>query len=148
MNGARFLVDTNVLVYAYDRSEYAKQRRARAVLAWLNSRSLGLLSTQVLGEFFWVLTRKLVERRTAQEARAHVERYIQSWKIASLTSTIILESARGAAEHGLPFYDAQLWATARLNHIPIVVSEDFSSGSHIEGVEFMNPFISSLPGEE
>jgi predicted nucleic acid-binding protein len=40
----------------------------------------------------------------------------------------------------LSYYDAQIWAVARLNRIPLVLSEDFSDGSVIEGVRFANPF--------
>ena len=65
-----------------------------------------------------------------------------------MTPEIVLEAARGAVQYGLPFWDAQIWATAKMNHIPRVVTEDFSTGSRIEGVEFVNPFTGALPGEE
>jgi len=54
-----FLVDTNVLVYAYDRSEPAKQATAISLLEQLTSAQSGVLSAQVLGEFFVTVTRKL-----------------------------------------------------------------------------------------
>lgn len=148
MIGDRFLIDTNILVYAYDRSEYAKQPRARALLAWLAGLGVGVLSTQILAEYFWALTRKLTERATAQEARLRVERYVRSWIVVGITPTILVEAARGASEHGFPYYDAQIWATARMHKIPDVVSEDFASSSRVEGVEFVNPFTRSVPGEE
>lgn len=148
MNGDRLLVDTNILVYAYDRSEYAKQRRARALLAWLAEVGLGVLSTQILAEYFSALTRRVTERASAQEARARMERYVRSWVVVNLTPTILLEAARGAVEHGFPYYDAQIWATARVHKIPVVITEDFASSSRVEGVEFVNPFTRSLPGEE
>jgi predicted nucleic acid-binding protein len=52
---------------------------------------------------------------------------------------IVLEAARGVRDHQLSYYDAQIWASARLNQIPVIFSEDFSNGSVIEGVQFMNP---------
>jgi predicted nucleic acid-binding protein len=54
----------------------------------------------------------------------------------------------GAVTHQFPFYDAQIWATAKLSGIPAVLSEDFSHASRIEGVLFLNPFVAALPGEE
>jgi predicted nucleic acid-binding protein len=48
----------------------------------------------------------------------------------------------------MPFWDAQIWATAKLNQIPQVLSEDFQHGRAVEGVEFVNPFKVELPGEE
>ena len=58
MNGNIF-VDTNILVYAYDRSEPEKQGRAVEVLDRLATRGAGVISTQVLAEFFVTVTRKL-----------------------------------------------------------------------------------------
>ena len=107
-------------------------------------RGLGVLSTQLLAEFFWVLTRKVAVRVTPQIAQIRVEKYVRSWTVVSITSTIILEPDHGAAQHGFPFYDAQIWATARVHKIPIVVSEDFSHGSRIDSVEFLNPFVAVL----
>ena len=53
---------------------------------------------------------------------------------------IVLEAARGVLDHNMSYYDAQVWASARLNQIPIIFSEDFNDGSVIEGVRFVNPF--------
>lgn len=147
MSGANFLVDTNVLVYAYDRAEPKKQIRAHGVLDWLVAAEAGVLSTQVLGEFFWVVTRKLKERLTVREARARVEKYVESWRVVAVTPEIVLESARGAAEFNMPFYDAQIWETAKLNQIPMVLSEDFSDGARIASVQFLNPFVAPIPYE-
>ena len=57
-----------------------------------------------------------------------------------ITDFIVLEAARGVRDHVMSFWDAQVWATAKLNQIPVVFSEDFASGSVIEGVRFENPF--------
>jgi predicted nucleic acid-binding protein len=53
---------------------------------------------------------------------------------------IILEAVRGVRDHTLAYYDAQIWASARLNQIPVVFSEDFQDGLTLEGVRFINPF--------
>jgi predicted nucleic acid-binding protein len=54
--------------------------------------------------------------------------------------SILVETARGARDHDLAYYDAQIWASARLNQVTIVFSEDFSDGQVLEGVRFVNPF--------
>lgn len=43
-----------------------------------------------------------------------------------------------------PTHDAQLWATAKLNQIPVIFSEDFNSGATLEGARFVNPFASTF----
>ena len=60
-NGVRaFFLDTNVLVYAYDPADAAKRTRAMTVVERLGSRQRGVLSAQVLSEFFVTVTRKIV----------------------------------------------------------------------------------------
>ncbi len=139
MNG-RTLVDTNVLVYAYDRSEPAKQRRALEVLDRLAMGQTGVLSTQVLAEFFVAVTRKIPAPLSAEEAYERVHNYLQSWHVLDVTGMVVLEAARGVRVHQFNFWDAQVWATARLNQIPTVLSEDFNAGQVTEGVSFVNPF--------
>jgi predicted nucleic acid-binding protein len=51
-----------------------------------------------------------------------------------------MEAGRGVRDHKLSYFDAQVWATARLNQVPVVFSEDFDDGSILGGVRFVNPF--------
>ena len=139
-----FLVDTNVLIYSYDRSDQVKQKRAREVLDWLVSTGGGVLSTQILAEFFWTLSRKLSERFPAREAYAQLEKQAHAWRVMSMTPAIVLEAARGAVHYQLALWDAQIWATARLNQVPTVFTEDFEDGRRLEGVYFVNPLMSGF----
>ena len=147
MNGS-YLVDTNVLVYAYDRAEHEKQKRARNVLDWLESRGSGAVSTQILGEFFWIVTRKLKEPLTPRQAYVELERHLRSWRTFEITRAVLLEAGRGCVHYQMPFWDAQIWAAAKLNQISQILSEDFQHGRAVEGIGFVNPFIVKLPGEE
>lgn len=134
------LVDTNVLVYAYDRSAPQKQHRAFGVLDRLHQTRSGALSAQVLGEFFYVLTRKLTPPFRPDFAGERVDRLLGSWPVLPLTGPVVREAVRGTVEHKLSYYDAQIWAVAHLNQLPVVLSEDFTDGAVIDGVRFLNPF--------
>lgn len=136
----RAFIDTNVLVYAYDRSEPEKQARAAAVLDGLAQRSAGLLSAQVLAEFFVTLTRKLAAPLPPDVAYERLKNYLHAWPVVEMSGLIVLEAARGVRDYQLNFWDAQVWAAARLNHCQVVLSEDFNSGAVLEGVRFTNPF--------
>jgi predicted nucleic acid-binding protein len=136
----KIFVDTNVLVYAYDRSEPQKQRRALEVLDRLAVSRVGVISTQVLAEFFVAVTRKIETPLSVSEAYVRVKNYLQAWTVLDLTGMIVLEAARGVREHQFNFWDAQIWAAAHLNQIPVVFSEDFNVGAVTEGVHFVNPF--------
>ena len=142
-----FFVDSNILIYAYDRSQFEKKRRARALLDWLQSSDAGIISTQVLAEFFWVVTRKLKPRLSLADGYAQLEAHLRAWRVVEVSPAIVLEAARGAVAYQLPYWDAQVWATAKLNQIPKVLSEDFKHQGRIEGVEFLNPFMAKIPGE-
>lgn len=142
-----FLVDTNILVYAYDRAEMLKKVKARDVLDWLESHDAGALSTQVLGEFFNAVTRKLLETLSPAEGYRSVQRYLSTWRVVPVTPAVVLEATRGSVVHAMSYWDAQIWATAKLNQIPRVLSEDFSHGLRVEGVEFVNPFVVDISAE-
>jgi predicted nucleic acid-binding protein len=138
------LVDSNLLIYAFDPAGREKQRSASALLDRLAASGRGVLSTQVLGEFFRVTTEKLPNRLTRSEARREVIRFAESWPVAWITPLIVLEAARGVEAFGLSYWDAQLWATARLNQIGVLLSEDFQDGHRLDGVRFLNPFAPSF----
>ena len=88
MIAGRCLVDTNVLVYAYDRSDRAKQKRAFEVLDRLAISGRGALSAQVLSEFFVVVTRKIPDPMPVEDAVRSVENYLKASRLVqSLTIT-------------------------------------------------------------
>ena len=134
------LIDTNLLVYFYDPNSPDKQSQAETVLDHLQRVGMGCLSAQTLAEFVSVATRKLDRPLTPAQAYEQVSLLAEIWPVFDLTPLIVLEAARGARDHGLAYYDAQIWAAARLNQVTIVFSEDFSDGQTLEGVRFVNPF--------
>ena len=141
---ARILVDTNVLVYAYSLQDPQKQKQAQNTLGRLVSSATGTISTQVLAEFTNVVLRKLANPLTAAQAYSQVELLLRSWEVIDVSGPIVLEALRGVHDHQLSFGDAQIWATARLNQLPLIFSEDFSDGVTLEGVTFINPFTATF----
>jgi len=137
---AAILLDTNVLVYAHDRGDLAKQERAIETLRRLHLTGSGRLSTQVLAEFFSAVTRGAAPKLTITQAAQQVERLVHTWPVFDVTPQVVLEAVRGVREHQFHFWDAQIWAVARLNQVPLVFSEDFNPGAVIEGIRFVNPF--------
>jgi predicted nucleic acid-binding protein len=139
-----FLVDTNVLVYAYNPTDGDRRDRAIEVLEFLGIRQLGSLSAQILGEFFVTVTRKIPIPMTEAEAEHSVTNYARSWITYDLTKSIVLEAVRGLQRHRLSYWDSLIWATAKLNDVPNVLSEDFNDGALLEGVRFLNPFTTTF----
>ena len=142
--GSRFLVDSNVLVYAYDRSEIEKQEIALNVLDRLVLAGTGVLSSQILAEFFVVSTLKLAKPLSISDGHKRVKSYLRIWPVVNVTGIVVLEAVRGVREFKFSYWDAQIWATARMNQVPVVLSEDFNEGSEVEGIRFINPFSESF----
>ena len=141
---AAVLLDTNVLVYFLDPRDPARQDRAIQIVKELGSRSAACLSVQCLSELMNVVIHKLSPWINMNEAIQQTQLWIAAFPVYELTSLIVLEAARGVRDHRLAYYDAQIWATARLNQVQVVFSEDFPDGSNLEGVRFVNPFATGF----
>lgn len=134
------LVDTNVLVYSYDQTNGAKRSQAREVLRTIFGRDIGVLSVQVLGEFFVTATRKIPTPIHPVEAGQSIANYLASVRVYDVTAPIVMEALRGANRYQIHYYDALIWATAKLNQIPFILTEDAEHNRNLEGVTYLNPF--------
>ncbi len=140
------LLDTNVLVYAFDARQSSLQEKAQAIILKAEETATGCLSVQCLGEFFRVVTAKM--QLPANEMFKQVEYWQSAFPVFSLTPQIVLEAARGVRDYQLSYYDAQIWASARLNQIPVIFSEDFQDGQTLEDVRFISPFANKFMLED
>ncbi|MGI8828116.1 MAG: PIN domain-containing protein [Chloroflexota bacterium] len=136
---ARIFVDTNILVYAYDVDSGRKHEVAREHVTRLWGSRLGILSTQVLQEFYVTVTRKLSSRLDPTVARRLVATY-QSWPVQLVDVASVLEAIDIAERHQLSFWDGLIVTAARRAGARRVLSEDFRPGRNIEGVLIENPF--------
>ncbi|MBW3672285.1 MAG: PIN domain-containing protein [Acidobacteria bacterium] len=133
----RFL-DTNVLLYADDLDAGDKQHRAQTVLRETLSSGEGVISTQVLQEFFVISTRKLgVEAATA---RRKIE-LLGKMDVVRIDLGLILSAIDLHRLHSFSFWDALIVRSAALAGCSILLSEDLQHGQMIDGVRIENPFI-------
>jgi predicted nucleic acid-binding protein len=132
-------VDTNVLVYAHDRSETAKQPVARALVEELWRDRAGVLSTQVLQELYVVATGKLDPPIPRTAARELVVLY-STWPVVQVDVPLVLAASELEERHRLSFWDALVVEAARRAGAARLVSEDLQPGRGIGGVLIENPF--------
>lgn len=137
-----YLLDTNVLIYPHDQAEPEKGRLAVEVLRLLSQSGRAALSAQALAEFANVALRKL--RLPHQDTYAQLEDLSRAFPVLPLSEWTVLEALRGVEDHHFSYYDAQMWAAAKLHQLPILLSEDFADGATVEGVTFVNPFTSNF----
>jgi predicted nucleic acid-binding protein len=133
-------LDTNVLVYAHDPTEPTRRERAERLLDVLVRAGIGTVSVQVLAEFFDVATKKLRPRMPRELASSFALGHERTWTVLPLTADIFESATESCLRHSWRIYDAQIWAAAKANGIPYVLTEDFGDGRCVEGVTFVDPF--------
>ena len=136
MNDRSFF-DTNILVYADDKAAPAKQRRAIELVALHRRAGTGVLSLQVLQEYFVTVTRKL--RVDAQVARRKVE-LLAEFDVVAPDLDDILAAIDLHRLLGFSFWDALVLRTAKEAACTVLLSEDLQPGRTIDGVQIVNPF--------
>lgn len=132
-------VDTNVLIYAHDLDAGEKREAAAALLRDLWEREAGLLSTQVLQEFYVNVTAKIRQPLSPATARGVMENYL-SWPVQTNGPGTILFASEIQERHRLSFWDAMIVAAAAEGGAKTLYSEDLNHGQVIEGVRVQNPF--------
>ncbi len=136
----KIFVDTNVLIYAHDVDAKAKHETAKRVLHRLWSERTGVLSLQVLQEFYVNVTRKIANPLSKESARLVVSTYT-TWCIET-TPAEIASAFRIEDESRIGFWDALILASAAKSGADRILSEDLNAGQTISGVLIQNPFAS------
>lgn len=134
----RSFFDTNVLVYADDKAAPAKQRRAVELVAEHRRSHTGVVSLQVLQEYFVTVTKKLhVE---ASVARRKVE-LLAEFDVAAPDVADILAAIDLHRLHKFSFWDALVLRTAKQAGCSVLLSEGMQNASEIDGLRVANPFL-------
>jgi len=131
-------VDTNVLIYAHDVDAGSKHERAKSVLNDLWNNHTGVLSMQVLQEFYVNVTRKIPVPLPKTAARMVVNSYA-TWCVE--TTTMEIATAFGIEdEFCIGFWDALIVAAAAKSGAARILSEDLNAQQIIAGMRIENPF--------
>ena len=136
----RVFVDTNVLIYAHDLDAGSKHDRAAAILSDLWEKENGIVSVQVLQEFYVNVTRKISAPLTPALARGVIRNYL-AWQIAPNDPSTVLSASEIAERNQISFWDALIVASASNAGADRILSEDLNHGQMIEGVVIENPFL-------
>lgn len=138
MNDKTF-VDTNVLIYAHDIDAGRKYEIAKDLLRELWIDRTGILSTQVLQEFYVNATRKIRTPLPKPAARSVVHTYA-AWCVAGITPADVSVAFQVEDDSKISFWDALIVAVAIRSGARQVLSEDLNAGQAIAGVTIRNPF--------
>jgi predicted nucleic acid-binding protein len=140
----RTFVDTNVLIYAHDFDAGRKHEIAKQLLLTLWAERAGILSTQVLQEFYVNATRKIRKPLTKADARSVVDTYAP-WCVEGITTNDLSAAFQIEDQARIGFWDALIIAVAARSGARRVVSEDLNAGQSIAGISIENPFNERAP---
>ena len=138
MPGKTF-IDTNILVYAYDTDEPVKQARAREILKQGIEDETAFLSVQVIGEFFTVVTKRIPNPLSAEEAEQVLE-LLSILPIIELDFGMVRHAIDIHRRYGIAYWDALIVAAAHRAECTQILTEDLNTGQSYEGVTVVNPF--------
>ncbi len=138
MTGRTF-VDTNVWVYAVDGADPKKQARARALVAPGPDVDL-VVSSQVLAEFYVVVTRKLATPVPMETAQAMVDE-LARLPVVATDAALVTAAITGCRTWGISLWDALIVRAAEASGCVRILSEDLAAGVRYGSVVVENPFI-------
>jgi predicted nucleic acid-binding protein len=133
-------VDTNILVYAHDRSAGLKHQRAQMLLEQLWDSGQGVLSTQVLQELCINLRRKASQPLPVEEVRQLIRDY-STWEIVTNTAESVLQALDIEMRYKTSFWDALIFQAAESSGASILYSEDLATGQRYGAIQVVNPLI-------
>ena len=139
MNGKTF-VDTNILLYAHDLADSAKNQVSVDLLTQLWDDHTGVISTQVLQEFAVNLQRRISLSLTFQEVRARIALYLD-WEVVVNGKGAVLRGLDAKERYQISFWDAMIVQAAESAGCEVLYSEDLSHGQEYGGVLVVNPFL-------
>jgi len=141
MTGERAVsfVDTNVLVYAFDKSSSPKKLVAQRLMDQLMAEDRLRVSTQVLQELFVTLTRKVTQHCSSEEALAVLDD-LTAWPLMVVDYTLIRAAVGLADQAKLSFWNALVVVAAARSGATVLYTEDLNDGQEILGVRISNPF--------
>lgn len=132
-------IDTNIIIYAYDVTAGRKHTTAGTILADLWKSGLGVISTQVLQEFFVNVVQKIPKPIDKQQAKEIVQDLLK-WHVVVNTGEGIIEAIDIHLKFGYSFWDSMIIEAAIKGGAAILISEDFQDGQVVSGVTIKNPF--------
>jgi predicted nucleic acid-binding protein len=136
----KIFVDTNILIYCFDDADPTKKKKAVQIMDELWDTSKGVLSLQVLKEFFVTVTEKLANKMEFRDAKAAIMDLL-SWNIFYETRSSMEKTLEIIQRYRLSLWDANIISAAILSDCATVYSEDLQHNQTIDGVQIVNPLL-------
>jgi predicted nucleic acid-binding protein len=137
---ARFFLDTNIFVYSFDDKARAKATKSVGLIRRAADTGEGIVSNQVVQEFFNVALRRFAQPMSVAEAEQYLVTVFRPLLAVHSSTAIYVEALRIAGKYRMAWYDSLIVAAALEGQCDVLYSEDFQHGQEIEGLRIENPF--------
>ncbi len=136
----KYFVDTNILLYAHDRTAGLKHEHARQLVERLWNSGEGVLSTQVVQELCINLRRRIARPLPTEEIRHIIQDYL-SWEIVVNSPVSVLHAMDIELRYRISFWDALVLQAAEISGATVLYSEDLAAGQKYGAVQVTNPLL-------
>lgn len=133
-------LDSNIIVYAYDLSDPVKMQTARKILSQGCVNENIVLSAQVLGEFFVVATRRILNPLSSEEALEIIE-ILGKNLVVDIDYSLVLNAVAIQKRYTLSYWDALIIAAAERAGCTLLLTEDLNHTQVYNDVAVINPFL-------
>jgi predicted nucleic acid-binding protein len=134
-------LDSNVLIYCFDRAFPKKQKIAQRILSEALSSDNHAISFQVVQETLNTLQRKFKSVITSEDAQAILDQTLMPLVRVLPSAALYSDALRISSRYQYSFYDSLIIAAALSARSLRLLSEDLQHGQMIEGLEIVNPFL-------
>lgn len=133
---SKIFVDTNILVYSLDKHDTRRRQKARSLLRTLQSEHQGVVSTQVLQEFYVAATAKLNVDPLVAKSIVHS---LENFEVVAVQPSLIHEAIDCSVLNRVSFWDALIVVSAESARCTVLWTEDLNDGQIMRGVNIENP---------
>ncbi|MCJ7582994.1 MAG: PIN domain-containing protein [Candidatus Aminicenantes bacterium] len=135
----KIFLDTNIIVYAHDRSSEDKHAVAKEIMNYLWENRKGVISVQVLQEFYVCVTKKILKPMLIKNARVILE-YLSTWDVVANDKYLTLKAIDVQERYRFSFWDSLIIQAAIQGQACTLLSEDLPSGQVVKDLKILNPF--------
>ncbi len=137
---ARFFLDTNIFVYTFDAKASAKAKKSAQLIRRAADTGEGIVSYQVVQEFFNVALRRFSQPMTAAEAEQYLITVFRPILAVHSSPALYVEALRISGKHRMAWYDSLIVAAAQQGQCSTLYTEDLQHGRKIDNLRIENPF--------
>lgn len=137
----RFFLDTNIFVYSFDRSAASKAGQAKRLIREALTSQKGVVSYQVVQEFFNVALKRFARPMKASDAEQYLGTVFRPLLAVNSSPALYSEALRVHDQNGLSWYDALIVGSALQAGCDRLYTEDLQHGQRFGGLRIVNPFL-------